>query len=190
MPNDQHSVVLGPLTLLSFELLDVKELLGVPRLIPGSRYKIMQISKAAVVMITACAETFFEQLAKYSCAAVVDSVKPPNILKIVLGRCQHGKIENFHNPTSRNVDSLIRATIGLPSLSGHWPHVKIEGVPIKKKYDQFVDLRHKIAHKNCSNRDLTIGKARQYVRVLDLIAKSSVATVQKHIRPITGDIHW
>lgn len=52
------------LQLLDANLQDVRELLGIPKLIRGHRNKILQINKTAVVFITASFERFIEALAE------------------------------------------------------------------------------------------------------------------------------
>lgn len=65
------------LRLLDANLQDVNELLSIPKLIPGHRYKILQINKTAIVFITASFEIFIESLAEEAFNYLVNRCETP-----------------------------------------------------------------------------------------------------------------
>jgi hypothetical protein len=65
------------LRLLDANLQDVSELFSIPKLIPGHRYKILQINKTAIVFITASFEVFIESLAEESFNYLINQCDTP-----------------------------------------------------------------------------------------------------------------
>lgn len=86
------------LGLLDANLQDVAELLEIPKLIPGRRDKILQINKAAIVLITASFESFVETLAENALDFMIESCQKPDDIPEKIRNLVGSRYTNSPNP--------------------------------------------------------------------------------------------
>jgi hypothetical protein len=208
----------SPQQLLDDHLHDVREVLAIPKMIRGHNDKILQITKTAIIFITASFEHFVETLAEDAFQFLLQHSKEPadiperirNLVaaryakeaapqfvwrfagdgwRTVLQQYQdevvRKHIGSFSNPTIDNIDALFAELIGLKHVSRRWSYKpgRYQAVRI---YQQFLQDRHAIVHRNQDPKAPSIFYARRYLELVETIARQTIAAVDEHLGKLTA----
>ncbi len=92
----------------------------------------------------------------------------------------------FHTPDAKRVDSLFEGTLGLPKISSVWYWPGMSAKRARKKLDDFVDLRHKLAHRVRAAKTVRKDKAIGYKSHVERLVPRTVERVAWHLRDILG----
>lgn len=143
MPSNAYTGRLVPLLRDAEELNDAyTQLHNVPALQP---FATAALNRAAIVMSISAWEAYVEELVRESLQALHHPVPNPGLAQ-ALNALLEDDLGRFNTPSSGNVQSLLRQTIGVPDIRLSWFWPMMTRAQAAAALAQALNLRHQIAH--------------------------------------------
>jgi len=192
-----------------------KELTGTGYLRP----KAAVLYKSGVVLITACWEAFIEDVVTKALDFIVTNIPaqeklPKELRKIVAQHLKNDKhelsvwtlagekwknratdilkepVDQFHVPTHGNIDKLFKKVINLKEVSEKWYWPGMSKERTRKKLNDYIDIRHDIAHKSTTDAEVLRWNVEEYSNHVCRIAKITCNTTRDYVHEITNEYPW
>lgn len=185
----------------------------------GRRFGVEILNKSAIVLVTACWESFVEDLASEGFEQlVVNAATSADIpvkvrvrasqsireskdecrvwdladdnWRVVLRDYKSELIAPFNTPKTKNIDDLYDRLLDIQKLSSCWYWQKMSRQSASERLDKFVVLRGGIAHRVSAARAVTKKDVQDYRRFARQLAVKSANTVRTHLHGLMGTYLW
>ena len=176
----------------------------------------LPLNMSAMVLITACWESYLETLLSEIFEFLLDSSdsheKISNTLKKsvsdeikknpdnrdVWGLTGDGwknilkdkvkeKLDKFSSPSGNNVDTLFKQVLGLENLSKCWSWRKMDCVNAVEKLDEFLLVRNKIAHGDTKNTRVTKKDVQDYLNHVERLVGETEEKIKSHVKELLNN---
>ena len=98
-------------------------------------------------------------------------------------------IEALHTPNSKNVTELFLCTIDHPGITTCWGRQKMGHKKAADTLDEWLDIRHSIAHGAQEGR-LIKADVLRFRSFLDITVRNTEKELSKHLSAIVGAKPW
>ena len=129
-----------------------------------------------IINLVANWQVFIEDLLEYGINKTADLTKNERLKTIILITLKE-KLKRFNTPNTENIDSYFNDILAISKISS-----KLSDSDRKKTtINEIVKIRHNIAHKGFSDKELTVEKNFNYMETLFSVAKELEDIVQTSI---------
>lgn len=185
----------------------------------GRRFGVEVLNKSAIVLVTACWESFVEDLASEGfeqlVARAATSADVPVKVRVrasqslreakderkvwdladggwrtMLRGYRTELIAPFNTPKTKNIDDLYERLLDIEALSTSWYWQKMSRQSASERLDGFVVLRGGIAHRVSAARAVTKKDVQDYRRFARQLAVKSANAVRTHLHGLMGTYCW
>ncbi|EJB0393806.1 hypothetical protein MUJ57_001522 [Vibrio parahaemolyticus] len=116
--------------------------------------KIRYLNQTYVFHLVAHWQDFVESLVRRKFTDIKsDSGSHP--LDNLLTQNVENKLKRFNTPNTKNIDQLLKDTLGLTTVTTCWDTEDFSRVQAKERLDDILLSRHQIAHKGLTSRELS-----------------------------------
>lgn len=130
-------------------------------------------------MITACWQAYLENLLREASNKLLSH---GNAYQDILKSYVDEKLHYFHNPLSDKVNELFKKCLGLENLSHCWVWQGMSHNNAMEKLDNYVRIRHKIAHgeeSDDSKPDKSV--VTDYLNHVERLVEKTEEAVKNHV---------
>jgi hypothetical protein len=107
-----------------------------------------------------------------------------------LALLQQDRDRNLNSPTSKQVDSFFLEALGIREISQGWSWEGMEAVEAASQLDEFINLRHQIAHRARLSKDTPKKTPKSFISLgRNLVACTESSVEQLLVGPI-GQSPW
>jgi hypothetical protein len=94
------------------------------------------------------------------------------------------RVESFHTPNYANAKKLYSSLIGLSDLTQTWGASRWRPEDYRRKLDDLLKLRHRIAHGIIGNETVGKTKAKQAIAIVERVSGWTEKAVLDHLRSL------
>lgn len=150
--------------------------------------KLQVLNKSAVVFITACWESYTEDLCDESFKFLMESGKYSGFKKwseAVLTENKSHLINSLNTPNSSQIDNLFSKVIGLKDLNSNWKAVGLTSEQAVSKLNNYIKMRGAIAHRTAHIKKITRKVAEDYLNFIEILVNTTERAVQDYVKTLT-----
>lgn len=142
--------------------------------------KIRYLNQMYVFHLVAYWQDFVESLVRRKLADIssdcgtepFDNILTPNV---------ENKLRRFNTPNTKNIDQLLKDTLGLTKVTTCWNSEGLSRDEAKKRLDEILLSRHQIAHKGLTSRKLSYKSNFEDMEFIFQLATHLQKAVDDHI---------
>ncbi len=186
---------------------------------PGRRYNVEVLNKSAFVFITAYWEAYIEDICREFSSFLVSSSNDHKNFpqkgrlaatrkllenkderkvwdlagdgwkKIMSGYVKK-LLNNFHTPSTSNVDKLFENLFNVSTLSSSWKWAGMSSVKARTKLDELINIRHNIAHGKEMPRSVTKKNAETYLNLIETLVQKTDKYLRDYGKQLINKYPW
>jgi hypothetical protein len=107
-----------------------------------------------------------------------------------LAALQQDRERNLNNPTSRQVDGFFLEALGIDEISRGWSWSGIEADEAARQLDEYVNMRHQIAHRARLPKDTPKKTPKSYISLVRNLVLRTEYSVEQLLVDSLGESPW
>jgi hypothetical protein len=107
-----------------------------------------------------------------------------------LERMQELRNRRLNSPKTQQVNDLFREALGIEDISGSWHWASISPQRAAEKLDEYIDIRHQVAHRGSSADRIWRYDINEYYNHVWYLVERTAAEVARVLAGATGVTPW